>query len=416
MSVIKKHKAAFFNFIGAEMIGIGCILAVAECIEEKIRNGLSGLLMFIGAVIMAVATIAWVISRAVRKKENTNDYIRELCINYMEKTSFGAMYWIIIILTIPIWPVVLVYLFDVFTAGAIVITAGISSFMSVIRKDVFENSFYVVKNGSKYFDTAAGDDSQLIDSLYEDCVFMHTTEDLSRKENFICSLLKREGTLGKSVKAYRVTNAFLSEKYNHEFNSYFKEFILVPFSQFDINAKNGKKLFSYFRMLSLSDFANYIDAGCGQKESTKPEDYMHTEKDIMLRPYGASITNILRTENDIFVALDNACECDNEDVLYKNCLMVLKNVSLSSSFDNAEAFIEKTNRDFISAFKCDYNERTMEITICRDADVEEADLDDEECEELITISLSGSYEEIQWYWDSVRDISKTQEILKKING
>jgi hypothetical protein len=273
----------------------------------------------------------------------------------------------------------------------------------------------VVKNGSKYFGIESGEDSQLIDSFYGDVVHMYRAEDWD-KENFICSLLKREGILGKNIKAYRVSNDFLSEKYNYKYSSYFTEIILVPFSQFDINNKNGKKLFSYFRALSAASFTDYINGRYARKDSTKPEDYMYTDENVILTPYAAKLTNIKWTGENIYIAMDNACESGREETHYKNCLLVLKDIKLKNSEGISANDLEKTNSDVITSFKCDYNERLIEFEILRDADVEEADLCDEDCEEFVSIPLSGSYKTLTWHWDGVCDTSKTKEIISKISG
>ena len=308
MKVIRKHPIALMFLIAFEFMGISIFMSVMENLQWDWQYAIVGLLMVVGAAIFAIATVAGIISLAVKSKKPKNypvEAVREIAITYMSKTKFNAIYWIIVILMMPIWPVLFIHLLGYYSFGVLIMTFGIMVYMLAVREDAYLRKFYRIKNTDKYFEVMSGEDSDLLDSFYGDFVHVYNEEYWELDKPLMINLLKKENTLGKSVKCYKVAKEYLDKKYGFDYPKHYDNLILVPFSQFDINEKNGATLRSVLNCLSSARFTDVVNVKYTYKpkNSTEPAEYAETKEGIMLSPSFADITAIKREGSDVFVCM-----------------------------------------------------------------------------------------------------------------
>lgn len=418
MKIIRKHPIALIFLIGIEMMGVSAVLSVMENLQWDWQYAIVGLLMIIGIAVVVIATIAGIVALAVKNRKEKNypvEAVRGIALQYMSHTKFNMVYSIVLILTIPVWPMVLVYLFDVYTAGAILIFSGITAYMHTIRSDALLRRFYRIRKADKYFEVMSGEDSDLLDSLYGDFVHVYQEEYWELDKPFMANLLKRENTLGKSVKCYKVTGEYLSKKYDFEYPKHYDRLILVPFSQFDINEKNGSTLRTVLNSLSITRFTELVNIKYTYKakESTDPTEYSETKEGIMLSPIFSDVSAIERKGSDVFICMTSANDPDNISKTYWNVLMVLKNAEFMSGDAEKEAEqIEMGYSNILSGFKIDEEKKTLSFMVMNDDEDAEYENEEEEAENEY-VGFDYRYDSIEWYWDGVCDSSRTRAIIQR---
>ncbi len=419
MKVIRKHPIALMFLIAFEFMGISIFMSVMENLQWDWQYAIVGLLMVVGAAIFAIATVAGIISLAVKSKKPKNypvEAVREIAITYMSKTKFNAIYWIIVILMMPIWPVLFIHLLGYYSFGVLIMTFGIMVYMLAVREDAYLRKFYRIKNTDKYFEVMSGEDSDLLDSFYGDFVHVYNEEYWELDKPLMINLLKKENTLGKSVKCYKVAKEYLDKKYGFDYPKHYDNLILVPFSQFDINEKNGATLRSVLNCLSSARFTDVVNVKYTYKpkNSTEPAEYAETKEGIMLSPSFADITAIKREGSDVFVCMYNANDTENKALTYWHVLMVIKNAEFLSGDAEKEAKqMEMGYSSIICGFKIDEEKKTLSFMVMNDDEDAEYENEEEEAENDY-VGFDYSYDSIQWYWDGVCDSSRTIAIIERI--
>lgn len=416
MSIIKKHPIAFLTLIGLVLMGLSGNFAVYDKVQQDWYSAMVGLMFIIGAVMIAVSCIAGIIASICKSKRKNNEIVNmaqksvdELAYEYVTKSKFGAVYWIIIILLTPITPLLLIHLLDYFFFGVLLMMLGVMIWLVATQKDAFKNHFYNVKNAGKYFTMESGEDDKILNALYGDYAHVYRMENWDNlKDKFICSLLKHESKLGKNIKCYYISNSFLSKKYGYEYNKYLDKLIVVPFAQFDFDEKSGQKLRNYFDRLSITRYTDLVNYKYQEKKSTDPKDYAYTDENISLMPLTARLTNIEERDGDICISVTSACDKNDAWKKYYNCLMVLKNAEKTGD-------ILVKGESHVESCKFDEEEKKLIITILTEPQEDSDDLTDEEFFDGIRTTVHCRYEKLQWYWDGFCDSTKTKEVFEKIN-
>lgn len=352
MRCIKNHPIAFVNFIGLELMGLAFLLSVYDGIQEDWYFALVGLSFVIGAAIFIVASIIGIIVFIIKKakapdqQKQEKDFVRELVVEYMQKTKYYALYWITMIIFTPVIPILLVHVIDDYFLGVTVINLGIAIWMIRTSKDAMEQRFYKVQNTDKFFNITSGESSDILNPLYGDYVHVYRYDSWNEhKKDFICNILKWENTLGTKINCYRISHDYLCQKYKHEYHPHFNNLILIPFSQFDLNSKNGPTLRIAFDRLSLIRFTKLVDLKYGHKTSLDPHYYIHSDKEASLIPFAASITNSSTLGGDLRISIDRACGAEDKSKIYHDCLLVIKNAQPTGS----ESTEKPRQNDYIKA-------------------------------------------------------------------
>ncbi len=413
MRIIKKHPVAFTFLIAWELFAASMLLAVKEDADDVIFV-IVGLMAVISVLIAAGGIIAWIIS-AIRKSKNRKkqDYAKQhadrLARVYMMSAGIKSVAWIFAMMFLPIIPVLFVHQLGYYMAGFFFMALGIMIWVTRFSIEYIVDKFYRIRNTEEYFDIKSGDSDELLDSLYGDCVHVYSEENWSgSKTDFIANLLHWEGSLGKTIKCYRVSNAFLRKKYGYDYNENFDRLILVPFSQFDFTAKSGQQLLTRFNTFSMMDFTALVNLKYQEKNSLDVSDYAFTDESLSLYPIGGKVLNISEDGDELRMAISSAGGTEKPWMRYFCCLMVLKNAQIISGEPiSGESYIE--------SFRFS-DENEVEITMTTIPTEDLSEYSDEEFFDGITTVTSYSYDSIQWYWDGVCNAEKAAKIQEKIYG
>ncbi len=418
MKVIKKHPIALLFLIAFEMMGVSGVISVMENLQWDWQYAIVGLLGIGSIAMFVIAAVAGIIALAVKGKKEKNypvEAVRYIALQYMSKTKFNSVYWIIIILMMPIWPIVFVHLLDYYFFGVFLMTLGIMIYMIAVRDDANLRAFYRIKKTDKYFEVMSGEDSDLLDSMYGDFVHVYDEEYWELDKSFMANLLKKENALGKSVKCYKVTGEYLSKKYGFDYPKHYDRLILVPFSQFDINEKNGSTLRTVLNSLSKTRFTELVNVKYTYKakKSTDTAEYAETKEGIMLKPNFSDTSAIERKGSDVFIYMTNAEASDDISKTYWNVLMVLRNAEFLAGDAEKEAEqIEMGYCNIISGFKIDEEKKTLSFMVTNDDEDAEYENEEEEAENEY-IGFDYRYDSVEWYWDGFCDSSRTKAIIER---
>lgn len=418
MRCIKNHPIAFVNFIAIELMGLAFLLSVYDGIQEDWYFALVGLSFVFGAAIFLVGSIIGIIvflvkkAKASKQKKREKDFTQELVVEYMQKTKYYALYWITMIIFTPVLPILLVHVLDNYFLGVTVINLGIAIWMIRTFKDAMEQRFYKIRNTDEFFNITSGESSDMLGPLYGDYVHVYFYESWNEhKKDFICNILKWENALGTKINCYRISHDYLCQKYKHEYHPLFNDLILIPFSQFDLNGKNGPTFKKFFDRLSLIRFTELVDLKYGHKTSLDPHYYIHSDKEASLIPFAASITNSSTLGSELRISIDRARCADNKSKIYHDCLLVIKNAQPTGGVSTAKP----QANDYIEAFYADKDAKIIDIIIAREHSLEKYDADKDSFDDIGNIHLRYSFDDIQWYWDGLCDTGKTDDILAKIS-
>lgn len=424
MKIIKKHPVAFWVMIGLVLTGLAGILIVHDGDHSQLYMGLSALMFMAGIAIAVLAIVIGIISKLISLRQTKNDdrpegwYEAELAREYMYKSGFNAVYWIIIILLTPIVPVLLVHVLNYYMLGVLLLTLGLMIFMVAANGDVLEKRFFRKRNTGSHFRVQSGEDKALVDLLYGDYVHAYLKHNWDEhSQDFIYNLLRRETGLSGDVRCYTVSSDYLSEHYGCYRSPLIEGYVLVPFSQFELNPKNGQRLRQFFDRLSSTTFTSLLNARYGSKSSLLPEDYAHSAQGILLRPSAADISGVGRSGPDIHIALSNARETNDPYKRYYDCLLVLKNAQLAGDAEMAqiEARLFSSDTRYISGFALDEDQHTLTLTVIIDDDIEAESWDQDPEEYAPEHQLVYNCGRLEWYYDGFCDAGKTAAVLERIN-
>ncbi len=419
MGIIKNHPAAFLFFLGFEITGIAALLVVSPLAYGDFV-GLCGLAFVIGCAVILAAMITGIV-RTFRTEKNGEKprkgwYKKELAVEYSSATPFETVYWIIVCLLTPITAFLLVPVLDYYTMGALLITTGITVFLPCIRKDAAQKWFLRAKNTRQYFDLSSGENKELIDSLCGDYVHAymeHNWDDDAM--DFIYNLLRRENALNGNIRCFRVSGDFLHEKYGCWKNEQIKGYVLVPFSQFELNPKNGQKLRSYLNRHSSTTLTTLIISAFGEKKSLSSVDYAHHAAGEELCSLSTDISGFGRTGADVYFALSSASGRDDMSKRYHRCLLAVRGAQADSAdAGEIEARLSGTDRYYLSGFSYSPEEHILCLTVIIDDDIDAENWDMSEEDYDPSHTLVYHCDRLDWYYDHYLDVSKTMQVIEKI--
>lgn len=422
MDIIRKHPFAAWNLAGFALAGVSLAFILSDySITSEACMALSTMGFLAACVMLPIVWVTGII-RCVKgesgqsKRPRSGWYIRELACEYMSSKPFAAVYGLLILLLSPITPLVLIHVLDVFSLPLMLIGTGLTIFLAVCTKDVLAAAFFRRRGTERHFNLLSCDGTSLIDRLYGGYVHTymeHNWDDTTR--DFIYNLLLREKALNGPIHCCRVSTDFLHEKYGCWKNNQISGYILVPFSDFELNAGNGQTVRKYLDCLSCGNLNSLLNARYGRKGSLEPADYAHSAHSRRLSPCAARLSGVRWKDGELRMAISEARDSSERCLHFYDCLLILRDAHADEESKELLSRMETADAVHIFGFRQDGEEDALEMTVIIDDDIDAENWTQDEEEYSPEQKLMCRFGRMEWYYDGLCDTTKHENTLRRIS-
>ncbi len=422
MNIIRRHPFAAWNLAGFALAGISLWFILSDLsLTSEVCMALSTLGFLAACVMLPVVWVVGII-RCVKgeggqvRSNYRHRYIRELACEYMSRKPFAAVYGLLILLLSPITPLVLIHVLDVFSIPLMFIGTGLMILLAVCTKDFLAAAFFRRHGTEKHFNLLPCDGTSRLDRLYGGYVHTyleHSWDGMTR--DFIYNLLLREKALNGTIHCCRVSTDFLHEKYGCRKNGQISGYILVPFSSFELNAKNGQTVRKYLDCISSGTLNSLLNSRYGRKDSLEPADYAHRADARRLSPCAARLSGVQWKDGELRMAISEARNPAEPCHHFYDCLLILRDVTVGEESGQLLRRMETADRVHLFGFRQNSEEGTLSMTVIIDDDIDAENWTQDEEEYSPEQLLECRFGEMEWHYDGFCDTTEYANTLRRIS-